>query len=80
MSLQQYARQVKPRNESYTPPVEKIQNFLSEAYSFFPKSEEEISSTLADWPHESVADVIKLFNYLKGKGDETPINIDLKKK
>ena len=31
MSLQQYVRQVKPRNESYTPPVDKIQNFLSEA-------------------------------------------------
>ena len=30
MSLQQYVRQVKPRNESYTPPVDKIQNFLSE--------------------------------------------------
>ena len=26
MSLQQYVRQVKPRNESYTPPVEKIQH------------------------------------------------------
>jgi len=31
MPLQQYVRQVKPRNESYTPPVEKIQNFLTEA-------------------------------------------------
>ena len=30
MSLQQYVRQVKPRNESYTPPVEKVQSFLSE--------------------------------------------------
>ena len=30
MSLQQYVRQVKPRNESYTPPVDKIQNFLKE--------------------------------------------------
>ena len=80
MSLQQYVRQVNPRNESYIPPVDKIQSFLFEAYSFFPKSEEEITNTLADWPHESVADVIKLFNYLKGKGDETPINIDLKKK
>jgi len=30
MSLQQYVRQVKPRNESYTPPVVKIQNFLTE--------------------------------------------------
>ena len=80
MSLQKYVRQLRPRTEDYIPPIDKIQNFLSEAYSFFPKSEEEISSTLADWPHESVADVIKLFNYLKGKGDETPINIDLKKK
>ena len=25
MSLQQYVRQVRPRNESYTPPVEKVQ-------------------------------------------------------
>jgi len=77
--LQQYVRQVRPRNESYIPPVDKIQNFLSEAYTFFPTSEEEISNTLADWAHENVADVINLFNYLKGKGDETPINIDLKK-
>jgi len=33
MSLQQYVRQVRPRNESYIPPVDKIQNFLSEAKS-----------------------------------------------
>ena len=77
--LQSYVRQLRPRTENYIPPVEKIQNILSEAYSFFPTSEEEISNTLSDWPHESVADVISLFNYLKGKGDETPINIDLKK-
>ena len=30
MSLQQYVRQVKPRNESYIPPVDKIQTFLTE--------------------------------------------------
>ena len=29
--LQQYVRQLKPRNESYTPPVSKVQNFLAEA-------------------------------------------------
>jgi len=29
--LQKYVRQVKPRNESYTPPIDKIQNFLTEA-------------------------------------------------
>ena len=28
--LQQYVRQVKPRNESYIPPVDKIQSFLRE--------------------------------------------------
>ena len=31
MSLQKYVRQVRPRNESYTPPVDKVQNFLTEA-------------------------------------------------
>jgi len=31
LNLQQYVRQVKPRNESYTPPVDKIQSFLAEA-------------------------------------------------
>ena len=29
--LQKYVRQVKPRNESYIPPVEKIQSFLTES-------------------------------------------------
>ena len=33
MSLQKYVRQIKPRNESHTPPVKKIQNFLTEATS-----------------------------------------------
>ena len=28
MSLQQYVRQVRPRTESYIPPVDRIQNFL----------------------------------------------------
>ena len=77
-NLNHYVRQLRPRTESYTPHVDKVQSLFSEAYSFFPKSEEEISKTLADWPYESVADVINLFNYLKDK-DETPINIDLKK-
>ena len=33
MSLQKYVRQVKPRNESYTPPVDKVQSYLTEAKS-----------------------------------------------
>lgn len=59
--------------------MKRFSQYLGEAYSFFPKNEEEISKTLADWPHESVADVIALFNYLSNKGDATPINIDMKK-
>ena len=31
--LQKYVREVKSRNESYTPPVEKIQSYLAEAKS-----------------------------------------------
>ena len=37
MSLQKYVRQVKPRNESYIPNIEKIQNFLYEAREMNPK-------------------------------------------
>ena len=78
MTLQKYVRQLRPIQEKYVAPIEKVQSFFSEAYSFFPKSEEEISNTLKDFPHENVEDIINLFNFLKGK-DETPINIDLKK-
>mgnify|MGYP001295342508 CR=1 FL=1 len=60
--------------------MKRFSQFLREAYSFFPKTEDEISKKLADWPHESVADVIALFTYLSNKGNETPINIDIKKK
>ncbi len=31
MSLQQYVRQLRPRNESYVPHIDKVQNLLSEA-------------------------------------------------
>jgi len=55
----------------------RFKEYLEEAYTFFPKNEEEIKKTLADFPHENVEEIISLFNYLKGK-DETPINIDLK--
>ncbi len=77
MPLQKYVRQLKPIQESKISHVEKVQN-LFEAYSFFPKSEEEISKTLSDFPHENVQDILNLFNLLKSK-DETPINIDLSK-
>ena len=79
MSVSKYYRQLNPMVTEKVDHVSRVHYYLGEAYTFFPKSEEEISKTLADWPHESVGDVIKLFNYLKGKGDDTPINIDLKK-
>ena len=58
--------------------AKKSPELLKEAYSFFPKDEKTIKSTLkdADWPKEKIADVVSLFNYLKKK-DETPINCDL---
>ena len=34
MSLQKYVRQLRPRNESYIPPVDIVQNFLSEDIDF----------------------------------------------
>ena len=33
MGLQPYVKQLRPRNESYVPHVDKVQNFLSEAFS-----------------------------------------------
>ena len=40
MSLQKYVRQVKPRNESYIPPVDRVQNFLHESDSKLPQDKE----------------------------------------
>ena len=62
--LKDIVRQVKPVQEKHsTNYVDRVQSLLSEAYSFFPKSEEEISNTLKDFPHESVQDIINLFNF-----------------
>ena len=75
--LRKFVRQLRPIQEKYIAPVNKVQNVF-EAYNFFPKSEEEISKTLSDFPQENVQDIVNLFSFLKGK-DKTPINIDLKK-
>ena len=37
MSLQQYVRQVKPRNETYTPPIDKIQKYFDESVEKLPQ-------------------------------------------
>jgi len=62
MSLQQYVRQVRPRTESYIPPVDKVQNFLSEAYNIPLASEEDIDAF--DFKGDKT-DLKKLFKYVK---------------
>ncbi len=42
MSIRAHVRKLKPLKESFDSPVDKVQSFFSEAYSFFPKSEKEI--------------------------------------
>ena len=48
------------------------------AYNFFPKSEQEILTSLKSWPEANRNDVVSLFNYLSKH--DTPINIDTAKK
>ena len=43
--LQKYVRQLRPRTESYTPPVDKIQSFLTETWTAMS------SSTLKKYPN-----------------------------
>ena len=54
MSLNRFVRQLKPIQENKINYVSKVDSIFSEAYTFFPKSEEEISKTLKDFPHENV--------------------------
>ena len=51
------------------------------AYTFFPKSSEEIQKTLSDkqFPQPNIDEIKALFNLLRNK-DKTPINLDLEKK
>lgn len=61
--------------------MQRFKKFLSEAYSFFPKKESEISATLGSWDDAKKEDLVKLLNFLKAKfpSIEQPINIDPKK-
>jgi hypothetical protein len=82
--LQNAVQQLKSKNQPILVNTDRalkllpFEETLFEAYTFFPKSEEEISKTLSDFPHENVQDILNLFTFLKSK-DKTPINIDLKK-
>ncbi len=75
MSLQQYVRQVRPRNESYTPPVDKVQNFLHEAkgtgtdFSIWLDDEKHLDKWYkATKPSYPKAHIKKLMKYLKNEG------------
>ena len=66
--LQKYVREVRPRNETYTPPVEKIQNFLVEAYTTPISSEKDITKFLqgqSNIPKGYIGQLKKLLKYLK---------------
>lgn len=56
-----------------------IQWGLVVAYTFFPKSTQEIDNELKDFPEENLKEIKRLFAILKPKAD-TPINIDPAKK
>ena len=55
MSLQKYVRQVKPRNESYIPPVDRVQNFLHESDSKLPQDKEIDVDSLVSAEESTVA-------------------------
>lgn len=61
--------------------MKSFRKFINEAYSFFPKNEAEITSTLASWNDAKKEDLVKLFNFLKSKfpSMEQPVNADPEK-
>ena len=80
MSLQQYVRQVKPRNESYTPPVKKIQNFLREltispfyqqrgTFNPFYVLDDGLATTIADKLSEKEYDELLFKSVESGSGE-----------
>jgi hypothetical protein len=75
MSLQQYVRQLNPRNESYTPHVDKIQSLLSEAkgpgkFSVWLDSNKDIDNWLSSFsrpPPYPKAHIKALMKFIKDK-------------
>jgi hypothetical protein len=56
-----------------------FKGYLSEMYSFFPKSVGEIDKSLKSFPAENKSDILNLYTYLKSvdKSIESPINVDM---
>ena len=63
MSLQQYIRQVRPRNETYTPPVDKVQSYITEAFSIGIVDDSDIPEDVTS--NQNLNQLKALFNYLK---------------
>ena len=63
MSLQKYVRQLRPRTEDYIPPVNKIQNFFSEAFCIGIIDDSDIPEDVTS--NQDLNQLKALFNYLK---------------
>ena len=70
--LQQYVRQVKPRNESYTPPVDKVQNLYS-LYEGSSLNRKELMKPAGKGPNTGVPR-IEIFADKIAKGEEHMLN------
>ncbi len=64
MSFQQYVNQLRPSNESYTPPIEKVQTFLEEGFTVPISTTKDVSSFVKKFDY-SKKDLNQLVGYLK---------------
>ena len=80
MSIRKYVRQVRPIQEKYIRPADKIQ-MLSDAYDILPKSEKDIDG-LKISPSIDKKQLKKLFTVIRKKSGDIvdPIALDPKKK
>ena len=63
MGLQPYVKQLRPRNESYVPHVDKVQNFLSEAFSIGIVDDSDIPKDVTS--NQDLNQLKSFFKYLK---------------
>ena len=63
MPLQQYVRQLRPRSEAYIPHVDKVQNFLSEAFSIGIVDDSDIPKDVTS--NQDLNQLKSFFKYLK---------------
>ena len=76
MRVQKYVRLVRPRNDSYTPPVDKIQKILSEAFNYGISTPEDIDKLPDNFNKDEVKKLLELLMSLGWFG--IPIAADTK--